>query len=256
MIGTVANTFMHPIKGMHGVDMSTRGIQADTRLGIVGDRRFAIYRRSTGAPTEWKPKGQFHVCMNREGMATDYGLTEDKIGEDYYLNPDYVADVLARRNLPHGNYSLVDTGGDWHMADTNKPCISFLNLASVRWLEEKTGMQIDPRRFRMNVWIDGLEPWAELDYITAFEEGERFPMWVGDVQVHCDDICERCHAINQSPETGLWDMKLLDMIDRHVQALNYDGSPQRGVHKVMGWLAIPQNGGVIKAGQKLTFGTN
>lgn len=256
MIGEVVNTFLHPVKGMYGVDMPKRGIQAHTRLGIVGDRRFAVYRKSTGAPAEWKPKGQFHVCMNREGMATDSGLTEEDLGDDYGLDPDFVQGLLMGRDLPIDNCSLVDTGGDWHMADTNKPCVSFLNLASVRWLEEKTGMQIDPRRFRMNVWIEGLDPWAELEYITAFEEGERFPMWVHDVQFNCDDICERCRAINQSPETGLWDMELLDMIDRHVQALNYDGSPHRNVHKVMGWLAIPQNNGVIRAGQRLTLGTN
>jgi len=159
MIGTVVNTFVHPIKGMHGVDMPKRGIQVDTSLGVVGDRRFAIYRRSTGTPTEWKPKGQFHVCLNREGMATDFGLTEDKMPENYRLNPDYVRDVLMRRdNLPLGKYSLVDTDGKWHMADTNKPCVSFLNLASVRDLEQTLqdrGYQGSPQRGKMAVmgWL-------------------------------------------------------------------------------------------------------
>jgi len=242
---------------MHGIAMPKRGIQADTKLGVIGDRRFAIYRRLTGTPTEWKPKGQFHVCLNREGMATAFGLTEDKMPENYRLNPDYVRDVLMRRdNLPLGSYSLVDTDGDWHMADTNKPCISFLNLASVRDLEQKAGVEIDPLRFRMNVWIDGLDPWIELDYITAFEQGERFPMQIGGVQVHCDDLCERCRAIEQSPTTGKWDIELQRFLEQTLQDRGYQGSPHRGKTAVMGWLAIPQTNGKIKVGDKLTFGTD
>jgi uncharacterized protein YcbX len=259
MIGEVTNTFVYPIKGMHGVEMVERGIRASTAVGVVGDRNFAIYRKPTEPPTAWAPKGRFWVCMNREGMATkigETGLTEADLDDDYELDPEFVRGVLMGRDLPVDTNALVHTGGDWHIADTNKPCVSFLNLASVRDLEECAGVNIDPRRFRMNVWVEGLDPWVELDYITTFEEGCRFPMWIGDVQVHCDDLCERCKAITQSPETGLWDIELLEILEARLKERGYDGSPQRGKHAVMGWLAIPQNDGLIRKGQKLTFGTN
>lgn len=260
MIGEVTNTFVYPIKGMHGVDMVERGIHASTTVGVVGDRNFAIYRKPSEPPTAWAPKGRFWVCMNREGMATkigDTGLIETDLDDEYELDPDWVEGMLrGRGNIPVDDCSLVHTGGTWHIADTNKPCISFLNLASVRDLEEYAGVSIDPRRFRMNVWVEGLDPWAELDYVTAFEQDARFPMWVGDVQVHCDDLCERCKAITQNPETGLFDIELLEILEARLKKRGYTGSPHRGKFAVMGWLGIPQNNGVIRKGQKLTFGTN
>jgi len=198
MIGEVVNTIVYPIKGMRGFEMKTRGIRTSTRMGVVGDRQFAVYRRSTGAPTEWKPKGQFHVCQNLQGMAKavgTVGFLESDLDENYTLDPVWVDGILRGHGLPMDESTLVHTNSEYHQADTNKPCVSFLNLASVRWLEEQTGETIDPHRFRMNVWVEGLEPWAELGYVTAWQQGENFPMWVGDVQVHCDDICERqCHT--------------------------------------------------------------
>ena len=259
MIGTVVNTLVYPIKGMQGVEMTTRGIQADKKIGIIGDRNYAIYRKSTGAPTTWKKKGFFHACVNREGMATKVGKTgllEADLDDQYTLDPDWVGGMLQGRDLPMDHSTLVHTRGKYHLADTNKPCISFLNLASVRDLEQKAGVRIDPRRFRMNFWIDGLEPWAELDYVTAWQQGERFPMWAGNTLVYCDDMCERCRAIEQSPETGEWDINLLALLEATLQDRGYQGSPQRGKMAVMGWLGIPQSNGKIKVGDKLTFGTN
>jgi len=241
--------------GVVVIETPKRGIKVDTRFGIYGDRRFAVYRKPNDAPVEWKPKGVFHVCMNREGMAIDTGLVEADLNEDYSLDPEYVRGLLMGHGLPMDDCSLVDTKGEWHLADTNKPCVSFLNLASVRDLEKKSGVVIDPRRFRMSVWIDGLEPWVELDYITSFEQGDRHPMYVGGIEMYCDDLCERCKAIEQSPDTGKWDIELLSILEEYLKGRGYTGSPHRNVHKVMGWLAIPQNNGIIRAGQSFTFGS-
>jgi len=259
MQGTIAKTFLYPIKGMQGVEMTTKGLMAYPKMGIIGDRNHAIYRRPTNPPTEWAPKGKFWVCMNREGMATPIGsgLNENDLDEDHKLDPEWVWGMLmGRRGIPIDDCSLVHTAGEYHLADTNKPCVSFLNLASVRWLEHHTGLRIDPRRFRMNVWVDGLEPWEELKYITAFEQGEQFPMQVNEHTFLCDDICERCRAIEQNPETGHWDMKLLDLIEKALSDYGYAGSPQRQKMAVMGWLAIPTEDQLLRTGDSVSLGKN
>lgn len=259
MQGTIAKTFLYPIKGMQGVEMTTKGLMTDPKLGIYGDRNHAIYRRPNNPPTEWAPKGKFLVCMNHEGMATPIGsgLNEHDLDDDHELDSEWVWEMFrGRRMIPVDDCSLVHTRGAYHLADTNKPCVSFLNLASVRWLEQHTGLHIDPRRFRMNVWVDGLEPWAELDFITAFEQGEQFPMQVNEQTFLCDDICERCRAIEQNPETGKWDMKLQDIISAALTDYGYTGSPHRQKMAVMGWLAIPTTHELLRAGDSVTLGNN
>ena len=105
-------------------------------------------------------------------MAVDCSLTEADVDDmNGRIDPD-MAHGLAMGRVDADKTSLVDTGGSWHMADTPKPCISFLNLASVRWLEDQTGISIDPHRFRMNVWIDGMEANDELHYIKGYERAK------------------------------------------------------------------------------------
>ncbi len=253
--GIIAETWLYPIKGMHGIRMKMRGIMAHTTLGVQGDRNFAAYRRPGGSPTEWKPKGQFYVCMNREAMAQPNGLIETDVDENYRVDPGIVMEIMEEQGLPLGEMSFLDTEGKRHNADTNKPYVSFLNLASLRDLERWSGKQIDPQRFRMNVAIDGLPAWVELEYVTGFEQGDKFPMHVHDIKFFADDLCERCRATEQSPSFGNWDLEVQDLLNLRLEALGYAGSPHRGVRTVMGWLAIPQNNGLIREGHQLTFNT-
>lgn len=254
--GTVAQTWLYPAKGMHGIRMQTRGIMAHTRLGVQGDRNFAAFRRPGGAPEEWRPKGQFFVCMNREGMATDHELTETDVDKDYRLNPEIVMKAMKDHGLPADEMSFLDTNGKRHNADSNKPYVSILNHASVQDLAQWSGREIDPRRFRMNIIVDDLPPWIELEHVTVFGQGNTLPMWIHGVEIYADDLCERCKAIEQSPSSGTWDIELLDLLDRRLQALGYQGSPHRGTRKVMGWLTIPQNNGLIREGHQLSFRIN
>ena len=250
---TVVATWVYPIKGMHGIETPTKGIRADPVKGVLGDRVFGLYRKPTDTPTEWKPKGQFHVCMNQEGMALPHNLTENDLGEDYQFDTDYVSGwLMGNQNIP-SSYALTSSHGDWRMTDSNKPYVSFLNLASVRDLEEYFGITIDRRRFRMNVWVEGLKPWMELDWIKHYGDPERYLMTAGNCLLQVDDLCERCRAIEQDPTTGLFDSNrnLLDLIDNRLWCLNYEGSPHRNVRKVMGWLAIPQDREHIKIGDEV-----
>lgn len=255
--GEVVKTLLYPMKGMPGVDMTETGIWADPAVGVRGDRNFAIYRRPSNTPTTWKPKAQFHVCINTESMAVDCGLTEDDVDEmDGRIDPD-MARGLAMGRVDVDKTSLVDTGGSWHMADTNKPCVSFLNLASVRWLEDQTSISINPHRFRMNVWIDGMEANDELHYIKGYEQGEKFPMWVKDNRLLIDDVCVRCKAIEQNPDTGKFDTELRDALDTKLAGWGYEGSPPREgrtpTRVVMGWLAIPTSTHRIMPGDPMVF---
>ena len=105
----------------------------------------------------------------------------------------------------------------------------------------------------MNVAVDGVTAWKELEYVTAFEQCNQYPLWVHDIELYADDLCERCKATEQSPTIGMWDLEILDLLSRRLEAFGYAGSPQRSVRNVMGWLATPQNNGLIREGHHLSF---
>ena len=52
--------------------------------------------------------------------------------------------------------------------------ISLINLATVRASRQQWGVEIDPLRFRANIYIDGARPWEEFDWVgSEIRIGER-----------------------------------------------------------------------------------
>ena len=161
-----------------------------------------------------------------EQIPTEYlsGLTE-RLGSDSPLQVQTAKD----------KYSLADTKGAF---------VSFLNLASVKALSEFMGEEIDPRRFRMNIWLKGLEPFEELSWVDGYP-GTR-EIIVDGVRMRVDDACERCMAIEANPDTGVYDMKLRAGIMRMMQErMPQYKSPHRQTNCVMGILARPLDYGLI-----------
>lgn len=79
-----------------------------------------------------------------------------------------------------------------------------LSIASTRSraiLEQICGQNFESIRFRMNLWLDGMDPWAEFDLVGREIE-------IGAVRLHVIDRCQRCNATNASPETGQRDAKI------------------------------------------------
>lgn len=87
------------------------------------------------------------------------------------------------------------------LTDIPDPFISLINAASVRDLEARTGHAIDPLRFRGNLLIDGLEPWAEFGWIGR-------DVLIGDARLHGQSRIRRCVATNVNPATAERDIDL------------------------------------------------
>jgi GntR family transcriptional regulator/MocR family aminotransferase len=110
--------------------------------------------------------------------------------------------------------------------------ISLINLATVRSLEEQWGFDIDPLRFRANIYIDGAKPWEEFDWI-----GQDFR--IGDAVFRVDRKNGRCGATNVNPVNGRRD-------------LDIPGSLRAAFgHKNLGVYLIAREGGRISVGDQL-----
>lgn len=87
-------------------------------------------------------------------------------------------------------------------SDTRHRVVSLINLASVRALEQRLGVPVDPLRFRGNLHVEGLPPWGEFDLVDREIEGP------GGVRLRGLKRIERCAATNVDPVSGIRDLQI------------------------------------------------
>lgn len=102
-----------------------------------------------------------------------------------------------------GPYALVRAPQP--MTDMPDPWVSIHALSSLRALEQRVGRPLDPRRFRGNLWLDGLAPWEELGW-----EGREIA--VGPVRLRVTETIGRCAATEADPATGARDAPVLQAL--------------------------------------------
>ena len=235
----VVGVYDYLVKGAAGRACSR--LRIDPAIGVVGDRRLA-FKKDASLPDAWAPKSAFFVGMNTALMvAQTPSFTTDREGNEQ-LDPGWL-DTVAKR-LGIERLSVLDTRGAFSLADRPRRYVSIINLASVRALGVFIGTAIDPARFRMNVWIDGLAPFAELDWVSG-HPGTR-DIGVGDVRLRVDEACVRCRAIEANPQSGEYDLELQQALDDMMRRHGYPGAPHNKSPKVMGVLAQPYAPGVIR----------
>jgi uncharacterized protein YcbX len=84
-----------------------------------------------------------------------------------------------------------------------------VNLASLAAFGLEAGVPIDRRRFRANLYLDGLEPEEELLWL-----GRR--VRAGDAELEVIKRCDRCVVITRDPDTTTASPELLRILtDTH-----------------------------------------
>jgi GntR family transcriptional regulator / MocR family aminotransferase len=107
--------------------------------------------------------------------------------------------------------------------------LSLINLATVRSLAEQWGVEINPLRFRANLYIDGAQPWEEFEWI-------RSTLRIGGATFRVDRRNGRCGATNVNPDTGRRDLD----IPRSLRAAFG--------HKDLGVYLVTSESGAVEAG--------
>lgn len=214
-------------------------------FGAMNDRQYAI-RSTQGDMGSWAAKAAFYVCMNTARMAV-----EDPIfvvhDESLQIDQTYLLELAERLGI-QGEIEVQNARGAYSLHDTKGAYVSFLNLASVDALSEFMGVTVDPHRFRMNVWMRGLEPFEELTWVDRYP-GTR-EIVAGECRLRVDDACERCKAPEANPSTGQYDLEIQKALDDLMSNRGYK-SPHRGTPRVMGFLAAPLQSGHIQIGDKV-----
>lgn len=207
----------HPIKS-HGRETLAA---IDVRAGqtLPWDRHWAVLHEASKADgTTWAPCVNFSRGAKAPAlMAIDADLDErerritlrhpERPAFDFH--PDEATDLprfldWVRPLMPEDRAASIRivSAGERGMSDTDYPSISLLNLASIRALSNRLGQSLDPRRFRGNLWIDGLAPWEEFTWIGQ-------TITVGKARFRVEERIERCLATTANPDTGRRDADTL-----------------------------------------------
>lgn len=137
------------------------------------------------------------LSILRKGKQISRGRLDDSTGRTLIQN--FLSSFLLPG--PRGNPKIVQAPSGGSFTDMEDARISLISLASLRDLERVTRQTVDPIRLRGNLYIDGLDPWAEFSWV-----GKRLRL--GEVTLEVLRRIDRCTATNVNPKDGSIDMNI------------------------------------------------
>ena len=236
----VVDLFHYPIKGLSPQRATSLSItQAE---GVACDRIYALALGTTRfEPERPEPLDKGHFLMlrateelarlrtlfdqessiltiqedGREALRTDLSTVEGRTATEAFFT-DFAGGAAK------GKISLVAAQGHKFtdvsvVSPVMMRALSVINLATVRELESFVDRTIHPLRFRANVYVDGLDAGAELDWVDR-------EVRIGPMRFRGALRTRRCAAIDVNPLTAARDTHLPKAIVRHF------GHPDLGVY--------------------------
>mgnify|MGYP003679447182 FL=1 len=104
----------------------------------------------------------------------------------------------ADRPMPDGIATVQGRG----LTDSAFPSISIMNAASHAAVQDVLGQPLEKERWRGNIWLDGLDTWAEFDWVDR-------DIAIGDTVLHARERIKRCMHTAANPHNGVRDADTL-----------------------------------------------
>ena len=222
--GHVHGIYRYPVKGLTAEALERVTLKAGATLPF--DRAYAIEngpgRFDAEAPRHL-PKITFLMLMRDERLATLRSHFEDatetlsilrdgkqvargqlttKLGRQ--LIEQFIAAYM--KSELRGSPKIVSAPGH-SFSDVAAKCVHIVNLASVRELERIAGRTVAPGRFRANLYLEGIEPWAEFRWLDK-------EIKIGPATLSVFARTQRCEATNVDPDSGARDMGIPALLMR------------------------------------------
>jgi uncharacterized protein YcbX len=207
--GRLAHIWRHPVKSL-GREALDRVTLAEGEA-LPCDRRWALAHAASAfdpASPAWVECGNFLRVTHAHRLAQVEAAWDG--ARLSFSHPD-AAPLTADPETPEGAQAIADWAttlseggrpGPYRLAsapqpmtDSDFPSVAILGLASLRALGQVMALDLDPRRFRGNLWIDGLAPWEEFDWVGR-------EIRVGHAVLKVVEPIGRCAATEASPATG------------------------------------------------------
>ncbi len=220
MSATVSKIVRHPIKSIGRQELSSVELTAGKWMPF--DRIWGVAHERSKLGGGWEKKVNFLRGVTGPAlMAVTAKL--DETTKTLTLAHPTAGIITACPNSPDDAARLVNWlrqlwPGDLpkptaiyrsnagHLTDMPDPWISLNSTASLKALSQRAGVILLPHRFRGNIWIDGLDPWQEAEWVGK-------TIQAGDVTLAVRARITRCKATMANPETGRRDLDTLGLLD-------------------------------------------
>jgi len=215
---TVRRLYRYPVKGLSPEPLGE--VQLAPGETIPFDRAYAIENgpgRFDPATPKHLPKINFLMLMRNEKLAAlETAYDADSQVLTLYRDGKQVArgdlnTKLGRQMIEQffagymagelkGAPRVVSAQGH-SFSDVADKCLHLVNLETVRSLGVELGQELDPLRFRANVYFDGLAPWAEAQWLDR-------QVRLGDAVLEVFARTDRCAATDVNPATAARDTSI------------------------------------------------
>lgn len=225
----VVSIYRHPVKGLRPEALD--GGQFIPGRGLVGDRAFAfqfldeaVAKELRDAPEQNAPwMSKFNLVMQHDWpeiarivpkWVDESGVlkldTPTDIVEGSVEKPEgrsrlaefmskYLASCTPYEKARHPQLAPLRLIGNVNLqtryTDGDAAPVSFAGAATFDDLSARLGLSVDYRRFRLNLILSGIEPWAELKW-----SGKK--LRIGQCVLEVKKPLGRCANIDVHPETG------------------------------------------------------
>lgn len=216
MTATLAHIWRHPIKGIGSE--ACNSVDLTPEQAVVGDRAWALLNAQADDIDDWQPRRNFLQVASGPALAAIGAVTTETgvllthpdrapLAFEPTTAPDalgtWIADLWPAERPGPARLVKAPMQG---MTDVPFSSVSVGNLASLRALSQKAGFDIDMRRFRINLWLDGLAPWEEIDLLNG-------DIRLGSATLEPVEPIERCRAPDANPKTGSRDIGMLSLLE-------------------------------------------
>ena len=195
-MASVAEVSRYPVKSMAGERLDSCAV---LETGLEGDRRWALVDGTTnraGNLLNIRQEERLMTYQARLGGGSVEVVAPD--GHARRLDEGLVLHLAAEASRP---LTLRELEG----ANFDDSPVLVVNLATVAAFGANAGMWVDHRRFRANLYMDGLEPSEEIRWL-----GRRVA--VGPVELEVVRQCDRCVVITRDPDTTVTTPELLRVL--------------------------------------------
>lgn len=227
MRGTIASIYRHPVKGLTPEQLSS--VQLEAGAYFPHDRLYAI----EVGPSGFDPENPKHISKQRftvlarfPALARIKTRLDDATGA-FHLGDAHGFGVETRLHTQEGRATVerflqaflgeeapgklrvLESPQGYRFMDHPQGYISVMNLASVRAVEQAIGQPVDPLRFRANIYVDGLKPWAEDEWTV----GQRMQLGAAGLAMFKPIV--RCVATHVNLDTGERDIDMVGQLREH-----------------------------------------
>ncbi len=230
-MAVIKELFTHPVKGLTPQKCDRVFLLLDH--GIPGDRAFALMYESVATDfpdtaVPWMQKKNFAMqcdlpvlaALNCQYDSNTTNLTV-KQGDRELLSAatnsvegrDRLSSFFSEYIAPHrpqkGTLRLIgDPEGKTRYSDRQPVHISLVSQATLDALSSAAGQEIDARRFRPNIVLDGVCAWEEFSWV-----GQE--LQIGQARIKISAPITRCLNIDVNPDTGEQDIQLFSLLKQH-----------------------------------------